>query len=188
MRAGSEPCLHLRVAAGCYEGVRPLAGPAQRVLSQAGPAPALHTRGGRRWWRRCRRLCWRWRSWRRCWRRCWCCCVLYLWERDLLAGQERAGVERRRSCRESSQAGPGRVQLQLQVGGGGLHQDSLQDVRVDCLQQDGVSQDCLQQGGVDTGGGELVIVLVNPVLGPVGGRGELGVPHTQGQGQAAACK
>ena len=61
-------------------------------------------------------------------------------------------------------------------------------MRVDCLQQDGVSQDCLQQGGVDTGGGELVIVLVNPVLGPVGGRGELGVPHTQSHGQAAACK
>ena len=105
-------------------------------------------------------------------------CVLYLWQSDFLAGEERAGVERRRSGGETSQRSPGRVQLQLQVGGGGLHQDSLQDVRVDCL----------QQGGGDTRGGELVIVLVNPVLGPVGGRGELGVPHTQSQGQAAACK
>ena len=71
-------------------------------------------------------------------------CVLYLWQCDLLAGEERAGVERRRSGGETSQRSPGSVQLQLEVGGGRLDQDGLEDVRVHGLQQHRVSQHGLQ--------------------------------------------
>lgn len=109
-------------------------------------------------------------------------CVLYLWQSDLLAGEERAGVERRRSGGETSQRSPGRVQLQLQVGGGRLDQNCLEDVRVHGLQQDRVGQHGLQEGRVNAGRGEVVTIIVNTVLGQLGGRGgELGVQHSQSQ-------
>ena len=89
--------------------------------------------------------------------------------------QERAGVERRRSGREGPESCPGGLQLQLQVGGGGLHKDRLEDVRVHSLEEDGVGQDGLEKCRVNTGRGEKIII--NPVLSLVdhGGRGELRV-------------
>ena len=63
----------------------------------------------------------------------------WMWWLCVLGGQERTEVERRWSGWESSQRGAGRVQLQLQVSRGSLDEDRLQDVRVDSLEQDGVS-------------------------------------------------
>ena len=63
----------------------------------------------------------------------------WMWWLCVLGGQERTEVEMRWSGWESSQRGAGRVQLQLQVSRGSLDEDRLQDVRVDSLEQDGVS-------------------------------------------------
>ena len=55
------------------------------------------------------------------------------------------------------------VQLQLEVGSGGLDEDSLQHMRVHRLQEHRVGKDCLQQGGINAG----KVVFVNSVTGPV---------------------
>ena len=60
---------------------------------------------------------------------------------------------------------PRGVQIQLEIGCGGLDQDSLEDVGIHSLEEDGVSEDGLKQGGIEAG--EVIRVVIDPVLGLV---------------------
>ena len=97
--------------------------------------------------------------------------VMFLMRYSVVLSRMNGYVDRGRSGGEGRQLlllSTGGVQLKLEVSSGSLDQHSLQNMRINSLQKDRISQDCLQQCRIYAGN----VVFIYSVTGLIWG-GEL---------------